>query len=109
MLKLLVLLVLLAGGAAAASYVPIHGRTVLDRWYAARDAGDFVERAWAEATAAFRSPDAPAQARGRTADRSRSRAPAPATRPNRPPLPTETHTDADRAALDRIVAERAGR
>jgi hypothetical protein len=109
MLKLLVLLALLAGGAAAAAYAPIHGRTVLDRWYGATDAVDFAERAWAEAKAALRSPEPPGRARGRSADRAGDRPAAAPGRPGRAPLPTETHTDADRAALDRIVAERAGR
>jgi hypothetical protein len=107
MLKLLVLLALVAGGVAAA-YVPVRGRTVLDRWQGSRGAVDFAERAWAEARGAFRSPEAPGRARGRSAERGRDR-PASPGRPARTPLPTETHTDEDRAALDRIVAERAGR
>lgn len=101
MLKL-VLKLAVAGAALAAvwAFVPFGGRTLGDRWKAARTPSEFVDRTWAEmqGTAPAKAPPArpPAQARqqpGRGAT---------------PARPTEGHTEADRRALDRIVAEHLG-
>jgi hypothetical protein len=104
MLKLFCLLAILGGAAAAGAWLPIHGRTVLERWQAAPGPVAFVERAWAEARTAWAGPGA--VKRPSAPQASRGSRPA---RPNRPAPPSETHTDQDRAALDRILAERAGR
>lgn len=100
MLKLLAALVVLAGLAAAAALVPLHGRTVLDRWNAAPSAEAFARRGWAEALAALDGREAPAAKPARpTAPRQGPRPPA------KPPI--ERYTEQDRQALDRIVAEHA--
>ncbi len=73
------------------SFVPLRGRTLAQRWAAAPTAQAFVERGWAELTAARPQ----AQAR-----------PGPAARA-RPP---EGHTEADRREVDRLLSDRlAGR
>jgi hypothetical protein len=103
MLKLLFGLALLAALGVAIALVPVHGRTLLERWNAAHGAGDFVERSVHEAKVAL----------GLEQERPRpqraSRPAKPTARAAHPATPTEHHTDADRAALDRIVADRAGR
>jgi hypothetical protein len=71
------------------SFVPIAGRTLDDRWRAAGSLSRFVDRAVAEATAGPGRPRPQAR-----------QAPAPA------PRPTEGHTEADRRAVERILAER---
>lgn len=103
MLKLGLLLAVLAAAVGAAALCPIHGRTVLARWQAARGPADFLERGWAEARASF------AGEGGRAAPRHLdAHADKPAPRGDRKrPAPVERHTDADRAALDRIIAEHA--
>jgi len=102
MLKLLFGLALLGALAAAVAFVPVHGRTVLERWNAAHGAGDFVDRGVHEAKVALGLEQERAKARP-------GRAVKPLPRAARPATPTEQHTAADRAALDRIVAEHAGR
>lgn len=104
MLKLLVLLVVLGGTAAAIAWAPVHGRTVLARWRAAPDARSFLSSGYDEAKAAIASRDRP-RTPARTA-RAHKAPQRPAPRPGRP---TESHTDEDRATLDRIVAEHANR
>ena len=105
MLKLALLLALLIAFAGAAAGVPIHGRTVLDRWQSARGPVDFVERGWTEVKASLAGGvHGQRGARAETA-----RAPLSPTRPGRSPRPVERHSEADRAALDRIVTEHAGR
>lgn len=106
MLRVLFGLVLCAALAAAAAFVPVRGRTVLDRWRAAPDASTFADRSLAEAKVAMGlAPEPP-----RPAARPRPpRATRPVARAARPAVPTEQHTEADRAALDRVVAERAQR
>lgn len=98
--------VLLAAAALAAvwAFVPIHGRTLADRWHRARDASEFVDRAWAEARG-----EAHPSPRARTSPGGHAPA-APASRTQartgpQPGRPAESHTDADRKALDRIVSE----
>ncbi len=103
MLKLLVLVVLLGGTAAAIAWAPVHGRTVLDRWRAAPDASAFFSRGYDEVRAAIAGRDEPRPASAARAKK------APQRSASRSSRPTESHTDEDRAALDRIVAEHAGR
>ncbi len=105
MAKVLVCLALLLGLAAAVAFVPLRGRTVLDRWNASRGPRDFVERSYREAKAAagFEA-EKPRPGRARPTRPARQQA-----RSARPGAPTEDHSEADRAALDRIIAERNAR
>jgi len=96
MLRALLLLAALGALVAACAWVPLRGRTVLDRWNAASGVSDFTRRGVAEVRSAL------------GLDPARSAAAASKTRParpSRPAHPRETHTEADRAALDHIVAE----
>jgi hypothetical protein len=95
MLRLLVKLALAAGAVVAVwTWVPVKGRTMAERWDAAPTAGKFIDRTWSELAgkAPGRSPALPrareAAPRGRTGDR-----------------PVERHSDDDRRAVDRIVAD----
>jgi len=91
MLRLLFGLVLCAALAAAAAFVPLRGRTVLDRWRAKVALG--------------LAPEPP-----RPAARAKAARPVhPLARAARPAPPSEQHTEADRAALERVVAERTQR
>ncbi len=100
MLRFLFGVALLASLALAVAFVPVHGRTVLARWHASRSPREFVERAWAEARGAWSERQTPRPARALGARPARAGARRPAT-------PTERHTEQDRAALERIVAEHA--
>jgi hypothetical protein len=75
------------------SFVPVRGHTLAERWRAAGNLSAFIERGWAEATGAT-PPRAPPRPQAR-------QKPAPA-----PQRPTEGHTDADRRAVERILADR---
>lgn len=99
MAKLVGFLLVLGALAGATALVPIQGRTVLDRWHAARGPADFASRSWQEIAVAT-GLEAPPR---RSAPQARGPAAA------RPAKPVEHHTDADRAALDRLVGERAAR
>jgi hypothetical protein len=77
------------------SFVPVGDRTLAERWRAAGDLSTFVERGWVEATGGAGRPSRP-QARQK---------PAPA----QPQRPTEGHSEADRRAVERILAERLAR
>jgi hypothetical protein len=106
MLRLLFGLMLCAALAAAAALAPLRGRTVLDRWRAAPDAAAFASRSWHEGRVALGLEPEPSRA----AARSKASRPArPPARAARPAAPTEQHTEADRAALDRMLADRAQR
>jgi hypothetical protein len=107
MLKLLKWALVLAGLAAVVAFVPVGGRTLLARWQAAGSPSLFAARAWSEIEQALgrlagRSREA------RTPSRAQARAPArpPAASPPRA-APVERHSDADRSAVDAIVAEHA--
>ncbi len=98
----MLLKVLLAAAALAAvwQFVPIHGRTMAERWHRSRSTSEFFDRSWAEVRgepkpsghprAAARPPPPHTQARA---------AAAPSARP------AEGHTDADRKALDKILSD----
>jgi hypothetical protein len=98
MARFLGALLLVGGLAAAAALVPWRGRTVVDRWKAAASAADFARSGWQEVAQAAGLEDPPRRATGARA--------AKAEHP-RPARPVERHTAADRAALDRLVSERA--
>ena len=102
MLKLLLGLVLLGALAMAVAFVPLRGRTVLERWESAPTASAFVERGWREAKVALGFGKKPAKA-------VRLQAAKPGRPPARPAAPTEHHSAADREALDRLVEESARR
>jgi hypothetical protein len=84
------LLVAAAAVWAVWSFVPVNGHTLADRWRAAGTPSAFLERGWAEATGGSHAKPARPQAR------------LPSQRP------TEGHTDADRKAVERILADRVG-
>jgi len=100
MAKLVGILLVVSALAGAAALVPIEGRTVLDRWQAARGPADFASGCWREIAVASGLRETP-----RRPGAQQARAPAG----QRPQKPVEHHTDADRAALDRLVGERAAR
>jgi hypothetical protein len=105
MWKLLIGLALVIGTAMAVALVPLRGRTVLDRWNASHGARDFLERGYQEVKVA-----AGLEAEKARPGRARPARPAkPQPRSARPATPTEDHTQADRAALDRIIAEHGER
>jgi hypothetical protein len=106
MLKLLFGLVLFCGLALAVAFVPLRGRTVLERWNAAPSAAAFAERSWREAKVALgleKEPPRPARASSQQPPRGARPAPPRAREP------VEHHSAEDRAAVDRIVAESARR
>lgn len=72
------------------TFVPVHGRTLDARWRAAGDLSTFVESGIAEAT---RRPPPKPQARSPRAPAARER-------------PSEAVSEADRAAVDRLLSER---
>jgi len=100
MAKLVGFLLVVGALAGAATLVPIDGRTVRDRWRASRGPSDFTARCWREIAVATGLQEAP-----RHPGAQQARAPAG----QKPQKPVEHHTDADRAALDRLVGERAAR
>jgi hypothetical protein len=101
--------------ALVGAFVPVNGKTLVERWNAAPSAKQFADRGLAELTSGWdrmwgtRPAPKPASrgapARG-AATANPSRPPGtPADKGT--PEPVEHHTDADRSALDRIVAEHA--
>jgi hypothetical protein len=100
----LVLKLLVAAAAlwAIFAFVPFGGRTLADRWKASRSPAEFVERTWAEMKGTPEPP--PGKARPPVRSQARGAQP-PAARDRAGERPTERHTDADRRAVDRIVAE----
>ena len=90
-------LVLAAAALAAVwSFVPIAGHTMAWRWSRSSDPAEFADRTWAEIRGAARPPPhvrppPRAQARGGAASR-----------------PSESHTEADRQELDRILSRHLG-
>ncbi len=99
----LVLKLLLAAAAlwAIFAFVPFGGRTLADRWKAARSPSEVAERTWADMKGVPEKPSTKA----RPPARQQARAQAPAARDRTAERPTEGHTEADRRAVDRIVSE----
>jgi hypothetical protein len=119
MLRLAALALVTGGLAAAVFLVPVHGRTVADRWEAAPGAGAFFGSAWRELRGVPaeprerrhpQRPREPARVAAKTPARP-APTPAPAapaeTPAGRRTVPAEHHTSSDRAALDRLLTERA--
>jgi hypothetical protein len=95
MIRLALKLALAAGALWAVwTFVPIHGRTLAERWRTAPSAAAFAERGWDEAAQAFPGKPARPQAQAR------QKPAAPAQRP------TEGHTEADRKAVERLLSDR---
>lgn len=74
------------------TFVPVHGRTLADRWRASGDVLTFLERAGAEISGKP-APRARPPARGQGSADARGR-------------PSESHTEADREAVDKLLSER---
>ncbi len=79
--------------AAVWAFVPIGGHTMAWRWHRAADPADFVDRAWAELRGDARAPQ-----------RARPAPHAPARGGTAAPRPSESHSEADRRELDRILS-----
>jgi hypothetical protein len=77
------------------TFVPVHGRTLAERWHAAGNAVTFLERARDEIAGQPRSPARP-QARSPRSGDPRER-------------PSEGHSDSDRAAVDHLLTDRLSR
>jgi hypothetical protein len=95
MFKLLKLAFVVGALAAVWMLVPIGGRTLHARWTAAGGPEAFARATWAELDKALaKEPEPAPKAKG-------AREPAGA----RAPRPTEAHTERDRQAVDKILAE----
>ncbi len=110
MVKWVLTLTVLGALVVAVVWYPIRGRTVLDRWRTASGPVDFAERSAREAKVALGFAPAPRapQASKRTI-RSTGGTTARPARPATPAHPTEGHTDEDRAALERLLADQTRR
>lgn len=93
-------LLMLAGIAVAVAVVPVRGRTVLERWETSKGPSDFMDRSIREARAVLFPAKEKRAHRGAAATK-------PLPRNSKSAQPTETYSDADRKALDRLVAENA--
>jgi hypothetical protein len=112
-------LLLAAAGAAIllllASFVPIGGKTLLDRWNTAPSATQVASRGWNAVVSGWdrlwgvkptaRPPARPGARSGGPGRVAQGSSPSPGPKPA--PEPQEHHTEADRTAIDRIVAEHA--
>jgi hypothetical protein len=101
--------------ALVGAFVPFDGKTLVERWNSAPSAAQFADRGWNGLTSGWdrlwgAKPAARPAAKGSPArNASASHPPRPAgSQPEKgSPGPAEHHTDADRNALDAIVAEHA--
>lgn len=97
------------------AFVPVNGRTLVERWNAAPSATQFAARGWSEVVAGWdrlwgvKPSGKPALRQGSKTSSGTARAGQPGTAPGQKPAPepVEHHTEADRSAVDRIVAEHA--
>jgi len=99
---------------AVGAFVPVNGKTLVERWNAAPSASQFAARGWSEVVTGWdrlwgvKPSGKPAPRQGATstgAARTGQPGHAPGQKPA--PEPVEHHTEADRSAVDRIVAEHA--
>lgn len=99
------------------AFVPLNGKTVVERWNAAPSASAFADRTLAELSQGWdrlwgekpspRPAGKATPAKGAAASKT-ARAPSGAgATPAAGTGPVEHHTEADRSAIDRIVAEHA--
>jgi len=99
MFKLVKLALVVGALAAVWMLVPISGRTLHARWVAAGSPEAFARAGWAELDRALSTPPAPPPKAKHDREPVAGRA----------PRPTEAHTDRDRQAVDKIVAEHLNR
>jgi hypothetical protein len=97
MFKLLKLAIVVGALAAVWTFVPVGGKTLQARWTAAGSPMAFVSGGWAELNRALQSEPPAAKPRAGTGARGRAG--------EKPDRPVEGHTERDREAVDRIVAE----
>jgi hypothetical protein len=105
LLALAVAVILVLVGA----FVPVNGKTLVERWNAAPSATQFAERGWTDLTARWDGLWG-AKPAGKPASKgapSKGAVARPAGPRAAPAEPVENHSDEDRKALDRIVAEHA--
>jgi hypothetical protein len=94
MLRVALKMVFAAAALAAVwSFVPIAGHTMAWRWHRAADPADFVDRTWAEIHGDARPPP-----HARPSPHGQARGGPAAARP------AESHSEADRQELDRILS-----
>jgi hypothetical protein len=96
MFKLLKLAFVVGALAAVWLLVPIGGRTLQARWTAAGDPAAFGRGIWAELDQAFAAEPKPGKAKPEGGKEHAARA----------ARPTESHSERDRRAVDRILADR---
>ena len=106
MLKLLKWTLLVAAIAAVLAFVPVNDRTLADRWRKSRDTSEFVHGLWIEGRHAFSSAPTRSTSRHATAPTAHA-TPHARTSTHGTARPTEQHSEADRAAIDRILTEHA--
>jgi hypothetical protein len=109
MSRLLVAVAVAALLVLVGAFVPVGGRTALERWNGAPSASGFAERTWNDVVAAWDGLWGVKPA-ARPSPRPSPKGAQAAARPSGAPTapqPVENHTDEDRKALDRIVAEHA--
>jgi hypothetical protein len=101
MMRLVKLAVLLGLVAALLFLLPLGGRTLFDRWRAARGPGDFAARTWDEMRGATppRPPVAPAPPRKARPGKS----PADVEPTPAPDQPLESTTEEERKSLDKLL------
>jgi hypothetical protein len=110
MSRLLLAAALAAILALVFAFVPVGGRTVVERWRAAPSATAFAERGWREVETSWDrlwGGGKPARPAARPAPARPEPRPARTAAASKAPEPEEHHSDADRSALDQIVAEHA--
>lgn len=115
MSRLLLAVAVAAILALVGAFVPFEGKTLVERWKAAPSASQFADRGWNDLTDRWdrlwgAKPSPKAAPKGSPARNTAGGRPGHATglTPDKAaPEPVEHHTDADRSALDRIVAEHA--
>jgi len=99
---------------AVGAFVPVNGKTLVERWNAAPSATQFASRGWSEVVTGWdrlwgvKPSGKPALRQGsKTSGTSRTGQPGTTAGQKPAPEPVEHHTEADRSAIDRIVAEHA--
>ncbi|HTP52653.1 MAG TPA: hypothetical protein VMK42_18340 [Anaeromyxobacteraceae bacterium] len=108
MARLLVWVLVLGSLAVVAAFVPLHGRTVAERYRAAASTMAFVEGGLKEIADAFGRAEPERRAGARAPQRAAHAAARSGPAAAKAPVVQERHSEADRSALDRIVAEHQG-
>jgi hypothetical protein len=106
MARLFKWLVVAAAIAAVIAFLPIGGRSILERWQAARTPAAFVEKSWQELRAgASRLIGSGTEPKREGSTRSAKAARSPSSKGPASGKPVERHSEADREAIDEIVAK----